>query len=296
MQRRGFISFIALMLCLLCLACQMAPAQVAVVVMNVTTPTPTPQTVHISAPRQTPVPTAAAIPTPAPSPVPTLTPEPTADPTPEPTPEPEATARTTPKATATPKPTAKVTATPKPTATPRPAVTPRPTEDNEVIRPPSLVQGAPVVIETPRPTAAPAGEVLLPDGFSVDSGASYSAEEVVLAAKTAYFEARGNGEEAYRAVICVILNRVESTKFGGKVTSVKTEVYRKSQFSVVKNSKFETTVPPDDVIGYANDVLNNGNRSIPTDVFFFRAGRTDKTWGTKKFYMNIGGNDFYYGG
>jgi spore germination cell wall hydrolase CwlJ-like protein len=137
---------------------------------------------------------------------------------------------------------------------------------------------------------------VVPGGSDVPSGAKYSAAEVELAAKTAYFEARGKGEAAYRAVICVIANRVESSKYGGGVTSVKTEVYRQSQFTVVNHSDFESTTPPDEIIGYANDVLNNNNRSIPADVFFFRAEKEDKTWGSRVFYKTIGGNDFYYGG
>ena len=128
------------------------------------------------------------------------------------------------------------------------------------------------------------------------SGGKYSQADVELAARTAYLEARGKGEAAYRAVLCVILNRVESSRYGGGVTSVRTEVYRQSQFSVVNRSDFESTAVPDAVIGYANDVLNNNNRSIPTDVFFFRSERTDKTWEGRIFYMTIGGNDFYYAG
>jgi len=159
---------------------------------------------------------------------------------------------------------------------------------------PNPVEPGPV-IATPASTGSPGSTILIPDGYTVPAGSRYSAEEVVLAAKTAYFEARGKGEEAYRAVICVIINRVESSRYGGGKTSVKTEVYRASQFSVVNHKDFETTIPPKDVINYAFDVLNNNNKSIPADVFFFRSERADKTWGTRVFYQTIGGNDFYYG-
>lgn len=298
MRKRWALSCITLLACLLLCGCQAAVMPVSTLVVDLVTPTPTPETVHLGQLEETPIPfpktAPTPTPTPTPTPAPTLTPTPAPTPTPSPTPE----ATVTPKATAGAKPTATPKTTPKatakPTATPKPAPTPEPPLLGV---PPSAPTD--VVIVTPKPTATPTaapGEVLLPDGFTVSSNAKFSAEEVVLAAKTAYFEARGNGEAAYRAVICVILNRVESSLYGGGFTSVRTEVYRKSQFSVVNNSKFETTVPPMDVIGYANDILNNNNRSIPEGVLFFRSERADKTWGTKTFYETIGGNDFYYRG
>ena len=111
----------------------------------------------------------------------------------------------------------------------------------------------------------------------------------MLAARVAYFES-GRSEDGYRAVLCVILNRVESGKWPGSVSGV---VYQKSQFSVVGRCDFLTKTVPDSVIGCANDVFNNGNRLLPTDVMSFRSGATDKTWGTRTFYGTFGGNDFY---
>ncbi len=105
----------------------------------------------------------------------------------------------------------------------------------------------------------------------------------------AYFES-GKSEDGYRAVLCVILNRVESGKWPSSVYDV---AYQKSQFSVVKRSDFLTKTVPDSVIGYANDVLNNGNRLLPANVMSFRTGATDKTWGTRTYYGTFGGNDFY---
>ena len=117
----------------------------------------------------------------------------------------------------------------------------------------------------------------------------YSGEDVLLAARVAYFES-GRSEDGYRAVLCVILNRVESSKWPNSVNDV---VYQKSQFSVVGRSDFLTKTIPDSVIGYANDVLNNGNRILPTNVMSFRSAATDKTWGTRTYYATYGGNDFY---
>lgn len=112
---------------------------------------------------------------------------------------------------------------------------------------------------------------------------------MLLAARVAYFES-GKSEDGYRAVLCVILNRVEAGKWPNSVNDV---VYQKSQFSVVGRSGFLTKTIPDSVIGYANDVLNNGNRLLPTNVMSFRSGASDKTWGTRTYYATYGGNDFY---
>ncbi len=111
----------------------------------------------------------------------------------------------------------------------------------------------------------------------------------MLAARVAYFES-GKSEDGYRAVVCVILNRVESGKWPGSVYDV---VYQKSQFSVVGRSDFLTKTIPDSVIGYANDVLNNGSRLLDSSVMSFRSATTDKTWGTRTYYGTYGGNDFY---
>jgi len=125
----------------------------------------------------------------------------------------------------------------------------------------------------------------LPD---VSSGA-YSAEDILLAARVAYFEA-GRTEEGYRAVLCVIVNRVESSKWPSSVYDV---VYQKSQFTVIGRSDFLTKTIPDSVITYADDVFNLGNRLLPSNVMSFRSENTDKTWGTRTFYGTYGGNDFY---
>ncbi len=229
-------------------------------VMDVVDPTPTiPLT-------PTPVPT-------APPPTPTPTPSPTPTATPIPTEEPEPTAKATKKPTSTPKPTSKPTSTPKATPTAAP-------EETFVITP------EPTAIPTQAPTATPV-QTSSQEPPSVSG--PYSGEDVLLAARVAYFES-GRSEDGYRAVLCVIVNRVESSKWPNSVHDV---VYQKSQFSVVGRSDFLTKTIPDSVINYANDVLNNANRLLATDVMSFRSAQTDKTWGTRTYAGTYGGNDFY---
>ena len=202
----------------------------------------------------------------------------------EPAEKPAATARPTKKPAATAKPTKKPAATAKPTAKPTqapvevPADTPRPVE--------------PTAAPTPAPadTSAPLPTAQEPDPTPAEGLEA----ELVLAAKVAYLEARGKGEAAYRAVLSVIYNRCKSSRFGGGETSITTEVYRKSQFSVVNGSSFESTEPPAEIVEYARDVFVNGNTNVPAGVLFFRAERLGESWGDKTFYQTIGGNSFFY--
>ena len=190
------------------------------------------QVLATSEPTATPVLTQTPVPTSPPA-----TPTPTPSPTPAPSPEPTA----TPKETATPKPTAKATAkptsTPKTTATPKPTATPTPEGWTSVTFTP-----APTSAPTTAPTATPA-QTSSQQPPSVSG--PYSGEDVLLAARVAYFES-GKSEDGYRAVVCVILNRVESSKWPGTVSGV---VYQKSQFSVISRSDFLTKTIPDSVIG-----------------------------------------------
>lgn len=217
---------------------------------------------------------------------PAATAEPAEEPaaTARPTKKPAATARPTKKPAATAKPTKKPAATAKPTAKPTqapvevPADTPRPVE--------------PTAAPTPAPADTPAP---LPTAQEPDPTPAEGLEaELVLAAKVAYLEARGKGEAAYRAVLSVIYNRCKSSRFGGGETSITTEVYRKSQFSVVNGSSFESTEPPAEIVEYARDVFVNGNTNVPAGVLFFRAERLGESWGDKTFYQTIGGNSFFY--
>ena len=214
----------------------------------------------------------------------------------EPVEEPAATARPTKKPAATAKPTKKPAATAKPTK--KPAATAKPAEKPAATaKPTAKPTQAPVEVpaDTPRPVEPTAAPTPLPTAQEPDPTPAEGLEaELVLAAKVAYLEARGKGEAAYRAVLSVIYNRCKSSRFGGGETSITTEVYRKSQFSVVNGSSFESTEPPAEIVEYARDVFVNGNTNVPAGVLFFRAERLGESWGDKTFYQTIGGNSFFY--
>ncbi len=122
-----------------------------------------------------------------------------------------------------------------------------------------------------------------------------SEEDLTLAARVAYLEAGVRNKRAYRAVLCVLFNRCVAPRFGGKVTSISTEVYRKSQFSVIHHRKFKTLQPPQEIVDAARDIFVYGNLDLPENILFFCASRLGKNWGGRRFYKNIGGNLFFYG-
>lgn len=122
-----------------------------------------------------------------------------------------------------------------------------------------------------------------------------SEDDLTLAARVAYFEAGPRSERAYRAVLCVLYNRCVATRFGGKITDIATETYRKGQFSVIHNKRFKSFDPPEAIIEAARDIFVYGNLDLPENILFFCAESIGKRFGGHKFYKNIGGNLFFYG-
>lgn len=120
-------------------------------------------------------------------------------------------------------------------------------------------------------------------------------EDLVLAARVAFLEAGGRNTRAYRAVLCVLFNRCVAPRFGGKVTDIHTEAYRKGQFSVIHHKGFKTLEPPEAIVEAARDIFIYGNLDLPENILFFCAARLGKSWGGRRFYQDIGGNLFFYG-
>lgn len=144
------------------------------------------------------------------------------------------------------------------------------------------------------PTDTGAPEVGYTEDFSVPSGVTvsgkYSEADIAVAARVAAMEA-GKSEEGYRAVLNVIANRVESSGYPNTVYDV---AFQKNQFSVTRDrARFWNYTVPTKVYEYANDVFNNANRMLGSNVVSFRAAKTDKTWGTRTYVGTYGGNDFY---
>ena len=124
---------------------------------------------------------------------------------------------------------------------------------------------------------------------------SVTDEDLILAARVAYLEAGGRNTQAYRAVLCVLYNRCVAKRFGGSVTDIPTEAYRKGQFSVIHHKGFKKLKPPEDIVSAARDIFVYGNLDLPENILYFCASRLGKSWGGRRFYKDIGGNLFFYG-
>ena len=112
-----------------------------------------------------------------------------------------------------------------------------------------------------------------------------------MAAQLAYLEGKGAGSEGYKAIINVLLNRCNSSKFGG---SIETEIFRSGQFTVANNREnFLSTVPDSKAKAAAEAVLNGGERLLPSNVLFFRTAKAGKEWGSRTYYGTIGANSFF---
>ena len=196
----------------------------------------------------------------------------------------------TPKQKQTPSPAPKPTRTPKPTPspTPKPTRTPKPTPDQDSGSVPVTVRE-----ETPAPeielnpvatqTATPAAPSPTAEPVTVS--------EHELAARVAFFES--GSEEGRMAVLSVIFNRCNSSAFGGGKTDIRTEVYRKNQFSVVKRDDFLTASVPSSLVDAAKRVFTQGGSVLPENVVFFRVASKGTEWGDKIYYDTIGGNCFF---
>ena len=196
----------------------------------------------------------------------------------------------TPKQKQTPSPAPKPTRTPKPTPspTPKPTRTPKPTPDQDSGSVPVTVREetpAPEIELNPvaTPTATPAAPSPTADPVTVS--------EHELAARVAFFES--GSEEGRMAVLSVIFNRCNSSAFGGGKTDIRTEVYRKNQFSVVKRDDFLTASVPSSLVDAAKRVFTQGGSVLPENVVFFRVASKGTEWGDKIYYDTIGGNCFF---
>lgn len=155
---------------------------------------------------------------------------------------------------------------------------------------------------TPKPSATKKPSSTSSSGSSGSSGSSkpsvsqgptgnYSEDEVYMAAQLAYLEAKGTGSEGYKAVVNVLINRCNSSSFGG---SIETEIFRSGQFSVAKDKEsFLSTTPDSKSLAAAEAVLNDGERLLPSSVLYFRAARLGKEWGKRTYYATIGANSFF---
>ena len=135
-------------------------------------------------------------------------------------------------------------------------------------------------------------------GLSVAFAANDYTEDEILLAKVIQMEG-GTTDESRKAIGSVVINRLNNyTKWKDKTIS--DVVYHAGQFSVVKNSKFETLEPKIENLEAARYVIINGP-TIPLGVEYFKGGskgtlKSDGLyyWGSHVYYKTINGNNFYF--
>ena len=129
------------------------------------------------------------------------------------------------------------------------------------------------VIPAPTPTPLPSADTQETLG---NDAVKYSAEEKEMIAKVVFAEAHGETNEGQRAVVQVIINRVNSTKYKNTIKEV---VHQRGQF-VIANTYTEKEM------NNVEFVLENGF-DMPADVMYFG------TWNFRKNQWGKIGNHYF---
>lgn len=116
-----------------------------------------------------------------------------------------------------------------------------------------------------------------------------SASDRELIAKLLYHEARGESVECQRAVVSVILNRLQSGNWGDTISEV---IYAKNQFEPVAMGLLPNTKPLQTQYDVVDYVLETGT-TLPSWVQYFRASYH---FGWKDYVQYKSIDNTYFGG
>ncbi len=156
-----------------------------------------------------------------------------------------------------------------------------------------LTPAGQAMAETPssaEPTAKPtAVKTTAKPKAKPTSKIKYTKYELILLARVVQMEAGKTHTANQLAVASVVINRLKSKKWPN---SIKAVIYQRSQFTVVRYSKFSRLNPCSKALKNAKYVLENGP-TVPNKVMFFKSAGLSKRWGSRDFYKRIGDNYFY---
>lgn len=124
---------------------------------------------------------------------------------------------------------------------------------------------------------------------TIEKAYSLTSEERELLAKLLYCEGRGESVECQRAIVSVVMNRLDSGKWGNDLKSV---IYAKGQFEPVARGLINKANPSEKQYEAIDYVIENGV-TIPTWVQFFRASY-HFNWKGYTGYIKI--DNTYFGG
>ena len=127
--------------------------------------------------------------------------------------------------------------------------------------------------------------------------ASFSDEDVYLAAQLVHHEAHNQAYNGKVAIAEVVLNRINSTLFPNTIEKV---VFQSGQFTNVR--RIRNINPTEEELRIAYNVLNGTLRVLKdSDVLYFRNPKTsagvsakvEKNWGSLDYYTYVGDHAFY---
>jgi len=122
-----------------------------------------------------------------------------------------------------------------------------------------------------------------PDGIvSILPESEKTEENVMFLAQLIQCEAGGEGYDGKRAVGTVVVNRVFAGCWGGN--TIRTVIEAPKQFTPVSTGAIYSTVPSQECIDAARDVIMNGFRSFPAFVLSFQSIR-DGYWSGQTTYV-----------
>jgi len=97
--------------------------------------------------------------------------------------------------------------------------------------------------------------------------------DVMLLARLVYGEARGESYTGQMAVAAVVVNRLQSGRFGSTIADV---VYETDAFSVVNDGQINLT--PDDIAVKAALGALNGKDPTRGALYYFNPAKTSNAW------------------
>lgn len=124
----------------------------------------------------------------------------------------------------------------------------------------------------------------LPNPIKV-SAFDYTEEEYMMLARLVYVEAGSRSYDGMRAVATVVLNRVRSSGFGSTIKAV---ITAPGQFATGDLSN----INPPAICFDAIDECLAGNL-YDSEILYFKASSTGKSWGNRTFCFTVGDNNFY---
>ena len=115
-------------------------------------------------------------------------------------------------------------------------------------------------------------------------------KEIDMLARIIYSEAGNQSDLGQRYVACVVLNRVDSSKFPNTIEGV---LSQPNQFEGYKNKNYNRADIPERCYTNARLVYIDGLRELPANVMYFKEASCKTNWNLT-FYQQVDSHLFFY--